>query len=222
MRVWVDCTAAAHPLVLRPIVERLEARGHEVEVTARDYGADGRRSSSGSGSSTGRRPPRRRRRPPARALALAAPQRGARALGAADGASTSRSPTARSTSRSSPRCCGSRPRRCRTTSGPGLQRQISWRAARRVIVPDAIPVERLRARRRAGGEAVSLSRPQGGLLPRRLRARRPGARRARARPRPGPGGGPAAAGDLGLPRAELALRARARPARRRRRRRPRS
>ena len=38
MRVWVDCTAAAHPLVLRPIIERLEAAGHEVEVTARSYG----------------------------------------------------------------------------------------------------------------------------------------------------------------------------------------
>jgi predicted glycosyltransferase len=38
MRIWVDCTAAAHPLVLRPIIERLQKRGHEVEVTARDYG----------------------------------------------------------------------------------------------------------------------------------------------------------------------------------------
>src|SRR5688572_10567184 len=38
MRIWVDCTAAAHPLVLRPIIERLEAAGHEVEVTARAYG----------------------------------------------------------------------------------------------------------------------------------------------------------------------------------------
>ncbi len=38
MKVWVDCTAAAHPLVLRPIIERLEADGHEVEVTAREYG----------------------------------------------------------------------------------------------------------------------------------------------------------------------------------------
>jgi uncharacterized protein len=38
MRVWVDCTAAAHPLTLRPIVERFEARGHEVFVTAREYG----------------------------------------------------------------------------------------------------------------------------------------------------------------------------------------
>ncbi len=38
MRVWMDCTAAAHPLVLRPIAERLEAQGHEVFVTAREYG----------------------------------------------------------------------------------------------------------------------------------------------------------------------------------------
>jgi predicted glycosyltransferase len=38
MKIWVDCTAAAHPLVLRPIVERLEARGHEVFITAREYG----------------------------------------------------------------------------------------------------------------------------------------------------------------------------------------
>src|SRR4051812_15300724 len=30
-------TASAHPLVFRPIVERLEARGDTVEITARDY-----------------------------------------------------------------------------------------------------------------------------------------------------------------------------------------
>ena len=38
MRVWADCTAAAHPLVLRPIVERLREQGHEVEITTREYG----------------------------------------------------------------------------------------------------------------------------------------------------------------------------------------
>lgn len=38
MKIWVDCTAAAHPLVLRPIIERLEDRGDEVFVTAREYG----------------------------------------------------------------------------------------------------------------------------------------------------------------------------------------
>jgi predicted glycosyltransferase len=38
LRIWVDCTAAAHPLVLRPLIERLEAQGHEVFITAREYG----------------------------------------------------------------------------------------------------------------------------------------------------------------------------------------
>ena len=35
MRVWVDLTNTAHVVVLRPLVERLEADGHEVVVTAR-------------------------------------------------------------------------------------------------------------------------------------------------------------------------------------------
>lgn len=38
MRIWVDLTAAAHPLVMRPIVAGLRARGHTVDVTARDNG----------------------------------------------------------------------------------------------------------------------------------------------------------------------------------------
>jgi predicted glycosyltransferase len=37
MKVWVDMSAPAHVLVLRPIIERLEAEGHTVEVTSRDY-----------------------------------------------------------------------------------------------------------------------------------------------------------------------------------------
>ena len=35
MRVWVDFTNTAHVPVLRPLVELLEADGHEVELTAR-------------------------------------------------------------------------------------------------------------------------------------------------------------------------------------------
>jgi predicted glycosyltransferase len=38
MRIWVDCTAAAHPIVLRPVIERFSSAGHTVEVTAREYG----------------------------------------------------------------------------------------------------------------------------------------------------------------------------------------
>jgi uncharacterized protein len=35
--IWVDMSAPAHVLVLRPIIERLRAEGHSVEVTSRDY-----------------------------------------------------------------------------------------------------------------------------------------------------------------------------------------
>jgi uncharacterized protein len=35
MRVWVDFTNTAHVFVLRPLIERLERRGHQVELTAR-------------------------------------------------------------------------------------------------------------------------------------------------------------------------------------------
>ena len=35
MRVWVDLTNTAHVLVLRPLIERLEDAGHEVAITAR-------------------------------------------------------------------------------------------------------------------------------------------------------------------------------------------
>jgi predicted glycosyltransferase len=38
VRIWVDLTAAAHVLVFRPLIALLEARGDEVEITAREYG----------------------------------------------------------------------------------------------------------------------------------------------------------------------------------------
>ena len=37
MRIWVDLTNSPHVLVMRPVIENLRARGHEVEVTARDF-----------------------------------------------------------------------------------------------------------------------------------------------------------------------------------------
>ncbi len=37
MNIWVDMSAPAHVLVLRPIIERLRAQGHSVEITSRDY-----------------------------------------------------------------------------------------------------------------------------------------------------------------------------------------
>jgi predicted glycosyltransferase len=37
MRIWVDLTNSPHVLVMRPVIVNLRARGHEVEVTARDF-----------------------------------------------------------------------------------------------------------------------------------------------------------------------------------------
>jgi predicted glycosyltransferase len=37
MRVWIDLTNSPHVLVMRPVIAALRAQGHEVEVTARDF-----------------------------------------------------------------------------------------------------------------------------------------------------------------------------------------
>lgn len=156
MRVWVDCTAAAHPLVLRPIVERLEARGHEVFVTAREYGqtlgvlerlgipytsvgSHGGASALGKVAALAGRSPRlarlvRRRRPD---LAIA--------HGSVDLALVSallRIPSAQ----------------LQDYEFAGWQRRISFGVARRVLVPDAIPVERLE---RIGAKGSKLVRYPG-------------------------------------------------------------
>jgi predicted glycosyltransferase len=37
MRVWIDLTNSPHVLVMRPLIEAMRSDGHEVEVTARDF-----------------------------------------------------------------------------------------------------------------------------------------------------------------------------------------
>jgi len=37
MRIWIDITAPAHVLVFRPLIALLRGRGDEVEITSRDY-----------------------------------------------------------------------------------------------------------------------------------------------------------------------------------------
>jgi len=142
MLVWVDCTAAAHPLVLKPIVERLEARGHEVFVTAREYGqtlgvldrlgipyqsvgahagaSTLRKGTAVAGRSAGLARTVWRKRPD---LALA--------HGSVDLALVSWSFRVPSV-------------QMQDYEFAGWQRQVAFRAARRVLAPDAIPVERLR------------------------------------------------------------------------------
>jgi uncharacterized protein len=37
MKIWIDLTNSPHVLVMRPVIANLRSRGHEVQVTARDF-----------------------------------------------------------------------------------------------------------------------------------------------------------------------------------------
>lgn len=142
MLIWVDCTAAAHPLVLRPIIERLETRGDEVFVTAREYGqtlgildrlgieyaaigGHGGASRRGKARSLAGRSPRLARLVWGRRPDLAL------AHGSVDLAAVStlfRIPSVQ----------------MQDYEFAGLQRQLAFLAAARVLAPDSIPVERMK------------------------------------------------------------------------------
>jgi predicted glycosyltransferase len=152
MRIWIDLSAPAHPVVFRPIVARLRAAGHEVEVTARDFaqtlelaeiagldalavGAHGGRSAGGKLRSLAGR---------SAALWRWARTRPRFDLAAAHGSNDL-------------------PIVAQTLRVPAVdlfdyewatfQHMIGCRLARRVIVPDAIPPERLK---RYGANAKKL------------------------------------------------------------------
>jgi len=141
LKVWFDCTAAAHPVVLRPVIERFRAQGAEVLVTAREngetvgnlerlgidhlvVGKHGGAGKAGKAFALGSRSARLARpvwkfRPD---LAVA--------HGSVDLAVLSRAffiPSAQ----------------MQDYEYAGLQRKIAWRVAKRVLVPDSIPVDRL-------------------------------------------------------------------------------
>ena len=142
MRVWVDMTNVAHPIVLRPLVELLERDGHEVEISARPlshtldlldawghrYTAIGRH---GGASKAGK--------------ARAAVDRIARLLSFARG---------RRFDHALAHASADLPPVCRALRIPNttmfdyewatLQHHVICRLATRVLVPEAIPPERLR------------------------------------------------------------------------------
>ena len=143
MRVWIDMTASAHVLVFRPLIEILRERGDEVEITARDYAqtlqllelhgleADAVIGQHGGRSRTGK----------ARAMWLAARARCAAGRKGRDfdvalaHGSHELTMTARRLGIPSS-----------TTfdyEWAWLQHQLGCRAATKVVVPDAIPPERL-------------------------------------------------------------------------------
>jgi predicted glycosyltransferase len=141
VRVWIDLTAPAHVLVFRPLIQILRERDHEVEITARDYaqtvqllelhgieadvlGRHGGRSSLGKGRSLF-----------SRLRALRGWARGRRFDIALAHGSHELTMTAHRLGIPS------------TTTFDyeyaWLQHQLGCRAATRVVVPEAIPPERL-------------------------------------------------------------------------------
>ena len=161
MRVWVDLTNSPHVLVMRPVIERLRADGHEVQVTARDFaqtlelcerfGID----HTAIGHHRGERLPPR---PPGWPRA-----RGAAALGARG----RRAPARRfdlalghgsnDVTRRRRRCCGSPARRCSTTSGrpSSTTSTAGWRA------PSSCPTRSRRERLARYGARGKLRRYAG-------------------------------------------------------------
>jgi len=141
LKVWFDCTAAAHPVVLRPVIERFRARGAQVLVTARENGETvGNLERLGIehtvvGEHGGAGKFGKARALVSRSARLSRPVWRFRpdlavAHGSVDLAVLSRAffiPSAQ----------------MQDYEFAGLQRKIAWRVARRVLVPDSIPVDRL-------------------------------------------------------------------------------
>ena len=156
MRVWVDMTAAAHPLVLRPIIDRLNEGGHEVQVTAREYGQTvgllerlgiphtvvgrhGGASMAAKGTALARRSAGLTRWARRRDFDLAL---GHGSVDLAVVSTLLRIPSAQ----------------MQDYEHAGLQRKLAFRAAEVVLAPDAIPVD---AMKRAGAAPEKLFRYPG-------------------------------------------------------------
>src|SRR6476619_2062302 len=141
MRVWVDLTNSPHVLVFRPLIRLLRERGHKVEVTAREYaqtmhllelhgieatsvGGHGGASALGKARAEISRVPALRRWAKPRRFDLAL------AHGSHDLTLTARS-------------LGIESATTFDYEFAWLQHQLGCRAATRVVVPEAIPYERL-------------------------------------------------------------------------------
>ena len=179
MRIWIDLTNSPHVLVMRPVIERLRADGHDVRVTARDF-AQTLELCERLGIAHTAIGHHRGERLAAKAVGLAIALGRARALGAARrraaGAALRHRPRPRLQRRDA-----SRPAMLRIPSTTmfdyewaAVQHHVNCRLARAVVVPDAIPRERLE-RYGARGKLRAIRGPEGGVLPGGLRAGHGGA-----------------------------------------------
>jgi predicted glycosyltransferase len=141
VNVWIDLTNSPHVLVMRPVIEDLRHRGHEVEVTARDFAQTldlCRRfgiAHTAIGRHRGGNLAAKARGLAARSLALARWARGRRfdlALGHGSNDITVAAALLRIPSSST-----------FDYEWATVQHNVNCRLARAVVVPEAIPPERL-------------------------------------------------------------------------------
>jgi uncharacterized protein len=143
VKVWIDVTAPAHVLVFRPLIEILRRRGDEVEITARDYAQTlellqlhGLEADAVVGRHAGRSRLQKARQMTHRLGELRKWARGRDFDVALAHGSHELTISARR--------LGIRSSTTFDYEFATLQHQLGCRAATRVVVPDAIPPERLR------------------------------------------------------------------------------
>ena len=180
MRVWIDVTNSPHVVIFRPLIARLRARGCEVTVTAREFaqtigllerfgiehvsvGAHGGGSSRGKAQAMA-----------GRSAALIRFARRERFDLAVAHGSTDQPIAARA--------AGTPQVTMFDYEFAKVMHHWNGRLATRVLVPSAIPEEALAALWHPAAQAGALPGAEGGVLPRRPRDRRRGARRVGPRP----------------------------------------
>ena len=175
-------TNSPHVPFFRPLIRLLEERGHEVRVSARDFAQTLELLDAAAIGARGRRAAPRRRR--------------ARGQGAGDGIAPPRAPRLGRGRRrfdlalshaSHELPLAARSLRVRSAYAydyefARAQHTLGSRAATRVVVPEAIPQDRLDRLGATRREGAPLPRAEGGVLPPGLLTRPRGARRARPRP----------------------------------------
>ncbi len=178
MRVWIDMTASAHVLVFRPLIKIMRERGDEVEITARDYAQTLQLlelhglTAEVIGKHGGRSRVQKARRMAGRLGALHHWAKGrdfdvALAHGSHELCLTARR-------------LGIPSSDTFDYEFATLQHQLGCRAATKVVVPEAIPPDRLTKYGVRPPKLVQYRGPEGGVLPLRLRAGRVAARPLRA------------------------------------------
>jgi uncharacterized protein len=142
MHVWIDMTASAHPLVYRPLIEIMRARGDTVEITARDYAQTlqllelhGLEPDAVIGHHAGRSRLHK-------ATAMASRLRGLRRFAKGRGFDLALAHGSHELTMTARRL-GIPSATTFDYEWAWLQHQLGCRAATKVVVPDAIPAERL-------------------------------------------------------------------------------